>query len=395
VPKILRIINRLNLGGPTYNAAYLTRYLAPEYETMLVSGMKDESEESSEFIVKKLGIEPVYIPEMKREIDPGNDRSAYIKLKGIIRDFKPDIVHTHASKAGTIGRIAAINSGISVIVHTFHGHAFHSYFNPFTTRIFMEIERYLARRSTAIIAISEIQRQELVYKYKIVADDKVTVIPLGFDLSRFREQQQENRKKFRDKYQLTDEVVIGIIGRLVPIKNHEMFVSAFKKLMEQTQRKVKAFIIGDGINRAYLQKRIRDSGLENNVVFTSWQKDIEIAMAGLDIVALTSLNEGTPVSLIEAQAAGKPVISTEVGGVANVVLRDKTGFLSPANDVNAFAESLMKLTEDEHLRDEMGARGWNFVKDQFHYKRLVEDSSSLYSRLLGNFCLPKELAKSN
>ena len=384
MPRILRIINRLNLGGPTYNAAYLTRYLPPEYETLLISGMKDESEESSEFILRKLGIDPVYIPEMKRDIDPKNDRIAYNKIKQVIKNFKPEIVHTHASKAGTIGRIAAIKCGVPVIVHTFHGHVFHSYFNPFTSRIFMEIEKYLARRSSAIVAISEIQKQELVHEFKIASEDKVKVIPLGFDLSRFRENQEKNRKNFRDKYNLTDEVAIGIVGRLVPIKNHDMFLSALKIVKREAQKKFKAFIIGDGQNRTHLEKLVEEFGLQNDVIFTSWIKNIEKPMAGLDIIALTSLNEGTPVSLIEAQAADKPVVSTDVGGIGNVVLKDITGLLSPADNIELFAKNLLKLINYEDYRVEMGHKGWDFIRNKYNYTRLIEDTSSLYSELRTN-----------
>ena len=396
MPKVLRIINRLNLGGPTYNAAYLTHYLSPQYETLLVSGMKDSSEESSEFIVKKLGIQPVYIAEMKREIDPRNDRIAYNKIKKIIKDFKPDIVHTHASKAGTIGRIAAFNSNVPVIVHTFHGHAFHSYFNPITSRVFLEIERYLAKKSTAIIAISEIQKNELVNIHKIASEEKIRVIPLGFDLSRFRINQVENRDKFRQQYNLAaDEVAIGIIGRLVPIKNHDLFLNALKKVIEKTNQKVRAFLIGDGQNRSHLEKLVTKLQLDESVVFTSWIKDVEIPMAGVDIVALTSLNEGTPVSLIEAQAAGKPVVTTDVGGIGNVIQDGVTGLLSPSNNVDAFAENLEKLINNEQLRNQMGSKGWDFIKDRYHYERLVRDTATLYSELLTHANIPVSVANSN
>src|ERR1035437_2948879 len=221
MPRILRIINRLNLGGPTYNAAYLTKYLAPEFETMLIAGMKEDSEESSEFIVKQMGIEPIYITEMKRSINPAQDYKAYKRIKSIIKEFKPDIVHTHAAKAGTIARLAAKACNVPVIVHTFHGHVFHSYFNSFKTSIFIAIEQYLARKSTKIIAISEHQKKELTKQYHICSESKIAVIPLGFDLERFQENMDLKRKEFRNKYFIDDdEVAIGIIGRLVPIKNH-------------------------------------------------------------------------------------------------------------------------------------------------------------------------------
>jgi hypothetical protein len=183
--KILRIINRFNLGGPTYNAAYLSRYMPGEYETMLVGGEKDDSEDSSEFIVKNLGLNPIIIPEMKREVDLKNDFEAYRKIVALIKEFKPDIVHTHASKAGTIGRLAASNMNVKAIVHTFHGHVFHSYFGKMKTIMYKNIERNLARRSSTIIAISDKQKAELSLMHRICEPSKIKVIPLGFDLTRF------------------------------------------------------------------------------------------------------------------------------------------------------------------------------------------------------------------
>lgn len=233
--KVLRIINRFNLGGPTYNVAYLTKYLAPEYETLLVGGMKDESEASSDYIINKLGIEPIIVEEMKRSINPVNDYLAYKKIKNIIKEFKPDIVHTHASKAGTLGRIAAAHCNVPVIVHTFHGHVFHSYFNQVKTTVFKEIERYLAKKSSAIISISEIQQKELALDHKIAPLEKIKVVPLGFDLDRFQENKDEKRKTFREKYQVKEnEIAIGIIGRLVPVKNHSLFIQAISYALNHT-----------------------------------------------------------------------------------------------------------------------------------------------------------------
>jgi glycosyltransferase involved in cell wall biosynthesis len=197
--KVLRIINRFNLGGPTFNAAYLTKYLGDDFETLLVGGDKDDTEESSTFILDQLGLEPIIIPEMRRDIGLKEDKIAYQKLKKIIQEFKPDIVHTHASKAGTLGRMAASKCNVPVVIHTFHGHVFHSYFGKTKTLVFKNIERYLARKSTAIIAISDIQKQELFSEHKICKSAKIKVIPLGFDLSRFQENLEEKRISFRKK----------------------------------------------------------------------------------------------------------------------------------------------------------------------------------------------------
>ncbi|MCK4662099.1 MAG: glycosyltransferase [Bacteroidales bacterium] len=395
MPKVLRIINRFNLGGPTYNAAYLTKYMSDDFDTLLVGGPKEESEDSSEYIVKNLGIEPLIIPEMRRAINPFNDIRAYRKIKNIIDSFKPDIVHTHASKAGTLGRLAALRSKVPVIIHTFHGHIFHSYFRSYKTQVFQNIEQNLAKRSSKIIAISEKQKYDLSEIYNITKAENIEVIPLGFDLDKFQENSIQKRIEFRRKYNISDnEIAIGIIGRLVPIKNHELFLMSIKYVQQNSRKKIRAFIIGDGESRNILEKKSNDlkidyidSKKENRkatLTYTSWIKDIDNAYAGIDIVALTSLNEGTPVSLIEAQAANKPIVSTNVGGIENVVIPEKTALLSKNGDSSDFSNKLLALTENDELRNNMSQQGWTHVKDKFHYSRLVDNTKNLYYNLLYN-----------
>jgi len=393
MPKVLRIINRFNLGGPTYNVAYLTKYLQG-YETLLVGGEKDDSEDSSTFITSSLGLEPVIIEEMKRKIDPTQDIAAYKKIKNIISEFKPDIVHTHASKAGTLGRLAAFSCKVPKVVHTFHGHVFHSYFGFATTTFYKNIERYLAKRSDAIVAISEKQKMELSKIHKICNPNKITVIPLGFDLLKFNSNIDSKRINFRKKYNIKDdEICIGIIGRLVPVKNHKMFLDAFKKLSEATSKKIKAFIVGDGELKDELITHCQSLQLSYSyidtpnynaqVIFTSWIKEVDEVLAGIDVVALTSFNEGTPVSLIEAQACNKPIVTTNVGGIENVVKPNITAILCENNNASDFFNALYRITENEQLRLKMGTDGWMFVKDNFHYTRLCADMKTLYDKLLG------------
>ncbi len=384
MPKILRIINRFNLGGPTFNAAYLTKYLAPQFETLLIGGIKDDSEASSEFILEKLGVSFRILNSMKRSINPVNDIFSYIEIKKIIKEFKPDIVHTHAAKAGAIGRQAAIDCKVPVIVHTYHGHVFHSYFGDIKTFFFKSIERQLAKKTTAIIAISEKQKQELAIDHAIAPEEKFSVIPLGFDLSKFQEDNVRKRESFRAKYNIKEEeIAIGIIGRLAPIKNHNLFFEAIRFLTNNTSKKIKAIIIGDGEERVKLEALVQEFRLENIVIFTSWIKDIDTAYPGLDIVCLTSFNEGTPVSLIEAQAANKPIVSTRVGGIEDVVSENKTALLSEINDKSKFFNNLLRLSEDRALRDAFSKEGWDFVKEKYHYIRLINDFTTLYSKLLG------------
>lgn len=391
--KVLRIINRFNLGGPTYNAAYLTKYLPSEkYETLLVGGVKDIDEDSSEFMLEKLGLKPILIEEMKRPINFSEDRRAYKKLVEIIKDFKPDIIHTHASKAGLLGRLAAFKCNVPVVLHTFHGHVFHSYFGKIKTYVFKTLERYLAKKSSKIIAISPEQKRELSKDHRIAKESKFEIVPLGFDLRRFQENMDEKRKIFRSKYQLKEkDIAVGIIGRLAPIKNHYFFIDVINQILKQNIE-AKFFIIGDGETMGELQEYCKNLNIpfnlpksevfDSNLIFTSWIKEVDIALAGLDIIALTSKNEGTPVSLIEAQAANKPIVTTNVGGIKDIVIENETAYLCEQEDLNAFTEQLELLITDNKVRKNMSEKGWENVKKKFHYTRLVNDIDKLYSTLL-------------
>lgn len=379
MPKILRIINRLNLGGPTYNAALLTKYLAPEYETLLVAGNKLESEESSEFILQDLGIQAQKIKSMQRNIGLLNEGQAYYEIDKIIKKFKPDIVHTHATKAGVLGRLAAASNNVPTIVHTFHGHVFHSYFNPLVSRSVVYAERFLAKKSDKIIAISELQKNELVNSFKICEAEKINVVPLGLDLSKFSIERESKRLQFRNQYKIADdEIAIGIIGRLVSIKNHDLFIKAIKIASEKTEKKIKAIIIGDGELKPLLLQKVNQLALNHLFIFTSWIKNIDTALAGLDIVALSSLNEGTPVSLIEAQAAGKAIVSTQVGGVLDTVKENETALICKDFDPETFAEKLLQIIENPALAYELGEKGQEFVLNRFSYTRLINDMRQVY-----------------
>ena len=393
MPRVLRILNRLVIGGPSKNAVYLTRYMQPDFDTMLVIGGKEDHEQDADFLAIANNIDPTCISEMKRSISPYNDWAAYNKLKKLIKEFKPDIVHTHAAKSGALGRLAAKHSNVPVIVHTFHGHIFHSYFNSLKTNFFIRSERYLAGLSDAIVAISDVQKKELSGDFRIAAPDKFQVIPLGLDLDNFIINQDEKRHQFRTEFELDDDTVaIGIIGRLVPIKNHSLFLKGLKYVLDNTSVKVKAFIVGDGESRAAIQQMANTLGIKYTthtdsvhpepLIFTSWRTDVDTIFAGLDIIALTSLNEGTPVSLIEAQAAGKPIVSTRVGGIADVVLENKTALLSELTDEKTFSDNLLILVSDPSLRRKFSNAGKDYVISKFSYHRLVNDMSGLYHDLL-------------
>ncbi len=390
MPKVLRIVNRFNLGGPTYNVAYLTKHLSKDFQTILVGGDKEESESSSLHILNDIGVRPIIIPEMKRSIG-NNDVIAYYKLKSIIKRFKPDIVHTHASKAGVLGRLAAHNCGVPAIFHTFHGHVFHSYFNKPKTELFKMVERKMASYSSKIITISNIQKHEIGDIHQICDPNKIEVVPLGFDLNRFHFNQDEKRAEFRAKYNLNDdEIAIGIIGRLTAIKNHKLFIHAIEQMHNNTPYKVRAFIIGDGEMKQELMDYCKsinidfttDANEKRTITFTSWIKNVDIAYAGLDVVALTSLNEGTPVTLIEAQAAGKPIVSTNVGGIEDVVIPNETALLSPTDNVHLLSENLTKIVSSAELRNNLAQKGWEHVHHKFNYMRMVNDMENIYRKTL-------------
>ncbi|OKS88459.1 glycosyltransferase [Mucilaginibacter polytrichastri] len=395
MPKVLRVLNRLNVGGPTYNVAYLSKYINPKYQTKVLAGIKDPHEGSSEYVLNDLDVAYEYVPDMYRSISPLKDAKAFRHIKKVVESYNPDIVHTHAAKAGVLGRLAAYHSGKrpKAILHTYHGNVFDGYFSPLKTKIFLSIERYLAGLSNAIVAISDQQKYDLVYKYSIAAENKIHVIKLGFDLAKFAENNTEKRLSFRRFYNIADnEVVIAITGRLAPIKNHFLFIDALKIIKETSPEvKFKAFIVGDGELLEPIVQRISESGLtfcsanENNfdvdVVFTSWRKDIDVINAGSDIIALTSLNEGTPVSIIEAMASAKGVICTNVGGVKDVVKDGYSGFLCKQSAV-VYAAKLKELILNKGLRDTMAANGKQFALQNYSYTRLVSDTEKLYDYLL-------------
>jgi glycosyltransferase involved in cell wall biosynthesis len=381
--RVLRIINRFNIGGPTYNATFLTRYIGDEFETLLVGGLPEADEADSLHIPQQYGLNPLLIEEMQRNPNLKSDQKAYKRIRKIIEDFKPDIVHTHAAKAGALGRRAAKAAKVPIIVHTYHGHVFHGYFNRFKTSVFKLIERKLAKYSTRIIAISDLQKNELVHKFNICNDKQTVVIPLGFDLEKFNTSRDVNRIETRKNYQLNeDEIAIGIIGRLAPIKNHLFFIDVLKEI--RTSKKIRVFIVGDGEEKNSIETAINQYSWPENITFemTSWIMDIAAFNPAMDIICLCSINEGTPVSLIEAQASNVAVISTDVGGVKDIVLDKKTGFIVTSNTKEEYKEKLLTLIEDDILRKKMSDSGWDFVKDMFHYTRLAKDVRELYLTLM-------------
>jgi glycosyltransferase involved in cell wall biosynthesis len=384
--KVLRIINRFNVGGPVYNVTYLSKYLPYNYETKLVGGCATDTEHDARYILDHHGISAEVLPSMSRKISLFSDVRTLVRLMRIIKKFKPDLVHTHASKAGILGRIAARIMGVPVIVHTYHGHVFHGYFHPVINRMVILFERLLGKFTTMVITISSAQHAEIIDKYRIVPTEKACVIPLGFDLSRF-EASKANRESIRHTYNLKPhQTAVAIVGRLAPIKNHYLFIDAAALTHQQYPEDFMFYIVGDGELRESLKTYVctNHPQLVNSLVFKSWVTDMTECYPAMDMVCLTSFNEGTPVSLIEAQASGIPVISTNVGGVKDIIDENQTGIILQGKSADELSKHLVELHLNKNLRVKMSQNACNFVKEQFSYQRLVTDVDQLYTSLLAN-----------
>ena len=379
--KILRIIARLNIGGPALHCIILNSELVPRnYKSLLVTGVESPTEGNMYDLARRKAVKPIVIDALGREIFFKEDFRALIRLIKLINLEKPDIVHTHTAKAGTLGRIAAKLTGVPIIIHTFHGHVFHSYFGFFRTKFFLWLERLLAKFTDVIITVSEQQRDEII-KYKVAAPEKIIAIPLGLDLKPFIGSNADPNE-LRVEFSVPEQTkLVGIVARLVPVKNHVCFLEAARLVLKRYDD-VRFMIIGDGELRGTLEQKARDLGMEDRVIFMGFQHNLQKIYAGLDIVALSSYNEGLPVALIEAMAAGKPVISSDVGGVVDLILDGNNGLLVPSNEPESLAEATLYLLEHPERRKMMGEAGREKVYPHFDKKRLVDDIDNLYENLL-------------
>ena len=408
--KVLRIIARLNVGGPARHVVWLTDGLRPHgYDTTLVTGVVPPGEDDMTYFAHSAGVIPCVIPQMSREISLRDALASWKIFRLMLRE-RPNLVHTHTAKAGTVGRVAGLlyrwftpaaligKPRVCRFVHTYHGHVFHSYYGPAKTKLFLTIERALARLVTdRIIVVSEQQRREINEDFGVGTRRQYAVVPLGLDLSLFSGRQAKRRRLREELSAPGDEVLIGIVGRLTEIKNHAMFLRAAARVKDLNRsaadrRRMRFIIIGDGSLRRPLEEQARELGLADDVVFLGTREDPEFFYPALDVVALTSHNEGTPLTLIEAMANERPVVATNVGGVVDLLgatLAEGDGYtvcergLSVASgDVEGFAEGLNRLVRDDGLRKELGERGHEFVVRNYAKERLIDDISNLYEQLL-------------
>lgn len=368
----MRVITRLNIGGPARQALLLTRELRDDFPTLLVAGRPLPSEGELEDQQVQITRVPLIRP-----LNPPADALALLAIRRLLNRARPEILHTHMAKAGTLGRIAAVTSPIRPrTVHTFHGHVLQDYFSPVLERAFIGIERWLARRTDVLIAVSEEIREQLL-ELGIGRRDQFEVVPLGFDLSAFLSVDGPTGGLRRDLHIGPEHPLIGVLGRLAPIKDHGTLLRAIARLPD-----VHLAVLGDGELRRELERSARELGIARRVHFTGWRLDVAPAIADMDVVALTSLNEGTPVSLIEAHACARPVVATDVGGVRSVVENGVTGFLAQRGDADQVARLLQLLLDDVSRRAAMGEEGRRRVVKRYSKERLASDIRSLYGDLL-------------
>lgn len=399
--KILRIIARLNVGGPARHVVWLTNELNDgEFESVLIAGTVPKGEENMNYVAEAHGVKPVFVEEMSRELSP-KDLISLFKIFREIRRQKPDIIHTHTAKAGTVGRTAALLYKLLTpgarkvrVVHTFHGHVFHSYYGKLKTRIFVAIEKFLARFATdKIIVISPQQLREINTEFHIGRREQFVVIPLGIDVDAFADADDQKRTAFRNELGVRgDTLLVGFIGRLTEIKDVSLYLQvAALARQSAAPGELRFLVVGDGHLREKLEREAEELALGDSMTFIGNRTDIGSVYSGLDIVALTSLNEGTPLSLIEAMAARRPVISTMVGGVHDLlgeVLEEKDGFHVRERGVGIsgrspddYRKGLIYLAENEKLRRSVAEKGRTFVETEYSKERLVGDIEKLYRTL--------------
>ncbi len=385
--RVLRLIARLNVGGPARHTIILDDGLRKRgFETLLIHGAVGPAEESLQGQAVERGIPTRYVARLGRAIRPWDDGLAFATILTVMWRWRPDVVHTHTAKAGTLGRLAALVFNLTrgrhrrcSVVHTFHGHVLSGYFGALGSALVRTVERILAKITDRIITISALQRSDIVRRFAIAPAEKVTVVPLGLELTPLLTRPLEWRGLRGDLGFGAAEFVVGYVGRLVPIKDLGTLIRAIAQARRELPQ-LRLVLAGDGEERRTLEALAGAQGLSADVRFVGWRTDLPSLYAALDLFALSSVNEGTPVSLIEAMAAGVPVIATSVGGVPDVVENGVTGVLIHAEDCDALAREIVRAATDTRARAVMAARARSLVATRYEAGRLVEEMDRLYRK---------------
>ncbi len=373
----MRLIARLNIGGPAIHTTLLTERLDPRrFESTLVTGVEGEDEGHMWDVMGRRDWEPIIIPSLGREISPQADISTLREVVRLMRQKQPHIVHTHTAKAGFVGRAAARLCRVPVVVHTFHGNVFKGYFSPRKTALFVRIERKMATWSDRVIVLGEAQKREIL-SLGIGSEAKMRVIPLGLDLAPFLEVDRM-RGELRRELGVGEEVpIIGIVARLVPIKAIDLFLSAARQVLEAWPDAL--FVVaGDGTERTALEALMRELKIEKSVRFLGFRSDLARLNADFNCVVLCSHNEGLPVAVIEALASARAVVATQVGSVGDLVVPEESGLLVPPGDVEALAQAITRTINEPEAARKWGLNGRARVYPQLDISRLVRDIEGLY-----------------
>lgn len=395
-PRVVRVVARLNMGGVA--AAVLTQaiYGIEGFEQVIVAGRPESNEMEMESLLERLD-EPVqYIPDLRRSISPGADWRAVRQLSQAFERLRPDIIETHTAKAGLLGRVAAAlynrrrrsrREAQAHVVHYFHGHVFRGdYFAPAKTRMFLLLERAAARHATdSIVVPCRQQAAELAEEFAVGRRAQYRVVSYGVEVEELERERDANREVFRNQVGAgPDDLLVGIVGRLEPVKNHDLFLDAAARVACGPHgQRVRFLLIGDGALRPRLEARALELGLREHMRFLGNRNDRERFLAGLDVVALTSSNEGYPVALMEAMALRRPIVSTAVGGVTDMIEHERTGLLVPSGDADGLARELLRLIGDPEMRNRLGEAGYCFVREAHHVRRMLESTGAMYRELLG------------
>ena len=380
--KIALVITRLDKGGSCDVVLTLfERFIADGYDVRLIYGLTRDYPDNFSAISQKYGNKIIYLPALRREISLFWDLIVLSKLSKLIKEGKFDLVHTHTSKAGFIGRLAAKICRVKIIVHTPHGHVFYSYFGKFKTAFFIKLEKWAAKFTDRIITLTGLGRDEHV-RLGIAEAGKFLPVYCGIDLTRFLSCQVDVEAE-RKRWQIAkDDLVVGMVSRLVPIKGVEYFIRAIPEIKKEMPR-VKFLIVGDGPLKEGLEKLAENLGVGREIIFTGNRNDIPDFMAIFDVYVLTSLNEGLGRTLIEAMASGKCAVATRVGGVAEIVIDGETGILVEPKDPLGLKKAIVKLLTNKDLRDKMGNKAKERAKAFFGVDTMIEKTEKLYQELAG------------
>ena len=380
--KILRVIGRLNVGGATVHVVNLCAGLnRGRFDQLLVVGSENRAEGSMLDYAVARGVQPHVIPEIVTTFSLApRDLKALVKLYFLMRRERPHIVCTETAKAGFLGRLAARLAGVPVIVHTFHGHVLHGYYGPLKNWLMRRMERSLAGFTDRLVAVSEEVKRDLV-GYGVAAERKIAVIPLGIDLEPFLNS-HSHKGEFRRELALGNGIkLVGIVGRIFPIKNHRLFLQSAARISAQ-EPGVRFVIVGDGVLRSTVEQQARQLGIADSVLFTGWRRDLPTIYADLDILVVSSDNEGTPVSAIEAMAASCPVVATRVGGLPDLIDDRRTGRLVPPRDEKALADAVLDLLRRPEMARDLERNAKESVGKRFAVTRLINDMEHFYRGLL-------------